>query len=429
MLNRSHISGFLTLILVIAASVGRGQESTTIGERPATPLTTEAEVEQLRAEQNAQLELMIERDRRFGALPEDAPADVQKAYAAIVEDLRESIAKLRSVKLQFDVAVRREEEQLDDYTEAIEQGQAAFSTWIDKMAGLYASDPTRYSDFGLTLMEVLRLEGQSDRTMGLTSAARTILDNPPSRLDNLLLQQIGYIAFSQKDFELSRRAWDMALVEGQLHKDYQPLYASLEQAESARTEFADFPEDVNPDNPLVELHTSKGILLIELFEDVAPNAVANFIYLVENDFYKRMRFFRVIEHFGLQSGCIQDDGTTNAGYTIEADEISERSFATARGSVFFALGYDASGQPNRDSGGSQFLITTTPVPALDGQVSVFGRVVGGRPALGTFLAVDLSEEEQRKQRDLKTDYLIKAEVIRKRDHEYKPAASAGRLPY
>ncbi len=156
--------------------------------------------------------------------------------------------------------------------------------------------------------------------------------------------------------------------------------------------------------PQVKLETSKGDVLLELFEDEAPNAVANFISLVERKFYDGLKFHRVIAGFMAQGGCPQGTGTGGPGYTIACECYRKDHRKHDRGVISMA-------HAGRDTGGSQFFITFDKTPHLDGKHTVFGRVVQGMEAVDKLNVTDGGA---------KPDTIIKATVVRKRDHEYKP---------
>jgi cyclophilin family peptidyl-prolyl cis-trans isomerase/HEAT repeat protein len=126
--------------------------------------------------------------------------------------------------------------------------------------------------------------------------------------------------------------------------------------------------------PRVALGTPHGDLQVELFPEEAPLTVYNFLQLVENGFYpgstRGGRWHRVVPGFVLQDGDPRGDGTGGPGYTIR-DEINRIRFA--RG----VLGMAHSGA---DTGGSQFFITFSAQPHLDGGYTAFGRVVSGMDA-------------------------------------------------
>jgi cyclophilin family peptidyl-prolyl cis-trans isomerase len=81
-----------------------------------------------------------------------------------------------------------------------------------------------------------------------------------------------------------------------------------------------------------------------------------------------------------------------------------------------------------DSGGAQFYFSFLPLPILDGKHTVFGRIAKGKEAIGLFKSVDMTEEEQRKDPNLRPDRIVRARVIQKRDHKYEPTPVMGRLP-
>jgi cyclophilin family peptidyl-prolyl cis-trans isomerase len=115
--------------------------------------------------------------------------------------------------------------------------------------------------------------------------------------------------------------------------------------------------------------TSIGTFKIELFEDKAPITTGNFIKLTEKKFYDGLMFHRVIDNFMIQGGCPKGDGTGGPGYTID-DEFHPDLKHDSEGILSMA-----NAGPN--TGGSQFFITLTPTPWLDGKHAVFGKVVEG----------------------------------------------------
>jgi len=117
-----------------------------------------------------------------------------------------------------------------------------------------------------------------------------------------------------------------------------------------------------------------GIITFELYHDVAPQAVRNFVYLARDGFYDGLTFHRVIEGFMIQGGCPQGLGIGGPGWNIFGEVTSngwENNIPHTRG--VFSMAH--SGHP--DSGGSQFFICHADSPWLDGIHPVFGRVTGG----------------------------------------------------
>jgi peptidyl-prolyl cis-trans isomerase B (cyclophilin B) len=116
------------------------------------------------------------------------------------------------------------------------------------------------------------------------------------------------------------------------------------------------------------MHTNAGSISIELFDQAAPNTVANFRKLAGDGFYDGLTFHRVISDFMIQGGCPEGTGTGGPGYTFE-DEFNENK--VVRGALAMA-----NSGPNTN--GSQFFIVTTEAAEwLDGKHTVFGRVSDG----------------------------------------------------
>lgn len=115
------------------------------------------------------------------------------------------------------------------------------------------------------------------------------------------------------------------------------------------------------------IETIRGDLVCELFAADAPVTVNNFVFLSREGFYDRVTFHRVVPNFVIQGGCPLGTGGGNPGYRFK-DEFSSRLHGTG------ALSMANSG-PNTN--GSQFFITFSPQPHLDGKHSVFGQLIEG----------------------------------------------------
>ena len=128
-------------------------------------------------------------------------------------------------------------------------------------------------------------------------------------------------------------------------------------------------------NPIVTFELESGdIIKAELYPEIAPNTVNNFIYLINKGFYDGLIFHRVIAGFMIQGGCPDGNGTGGPGYQIKG-EFNANGFANnllhSAGVLSMARAYD----PN--SAGSQFFIMHEDAPHLDGQYAAFGKVVEG----------------------------------------------------
>ena len=128
-------------------------------------------------------------------------------------------------------------------------------------------------------------------------------------------------------------------------------------------------------NPIVTIRMyDGGVIKAELYPDIAPNSVNNFISLIQQGFYNGLIFHRVIPGFMIQGGCPKDNGTGGPGYEIPG-EFAANGFSNdlkhTRGVLSMARAMDP------DSAGSQFFIMHEDAPHLDGQYAAFGMVLEG----------------------------------------------------
>ena len=126
-------------------------------------------------------------------------------------------------------------------------------------------------------------------------------------------------------------------------------------------------------SPRVTIETDRGAMVVELLPSEAPLTVAAFLTLVDRRYFDGSRWHRVVPNFVVQDGDLRGDGWGGPGFALR-DELNLVRFET--GTVGMALS-------GPDTGGSQFFITHSPQPHLDGTYTVFGRVVSGLATLGS----------------------------------------------
>jgi cyclophilin family peptidyl-prolyl cis-trans isomerase/HEAT repeat protein len=126
------------------------------------------------------------------------------------------------------------------------------------------------------------------------------------------------------------------------------------------------------------IYTVRGPIRLELFGADAPITVWNFLSLARSGYYRGTRFHRVVPNFVAQDGDPRDDGNGGPGYSIR-DEMNRHRYE--RGAVGMALS-------GPDTGGSQYFITHSPQPHLDGHYTVFGRVITGFDVLDRIVQGD-----------------------------------------
>lgn len=144
-------------------------------------------------------------------------------------------------------------------------------------------------------------------------------------------------------------------------------------------------QDVDVKNPMVMIEMENGQKIkIELYPEVAPETVKNFISLVTKGFYDGVIFHRVIPGFMIQGGDPQGTGTGGPGYSIKGEFTAngfKNSLKHDRGVISMARTAD----PN--SAGSQFFLMVANSPHLDGQYASFGKVIEGLEELDRIVSV------------------------------------------
>ena len=139
-------------------------------------------------------------------------------------------------------------------------------------------------------------------------------------------------------------------------------------------------------NPIVTFTMENGdVMKAELYPDVAPNTVNNFISLVKKGFYDELIFHRVIAGFMIQGGDPEGSGIGGPGYSIKGEfnyNGVENNLKHSRGVLSMARAQ------HPDSAGSQFFIMHADAPHLDGQYAAFGKLVEGEDVLDSIASID-----------------------------------------
>lgn len=128
-------------------------------------------------------------------------------------------------------------------------------------------------------------------------------------------------------------------------------------------------------NPVVTIETAEGVIKVELYPEVAPNTVRNFVSLVKKGFYDGTIFHRVIPGFVIQGGDPDGIGTGDPGYHIRGEFKSNgvtNDLHHAKGVISMAR----ASQP--DTAGSQFFLMVGDAPYLDGNYAGFGKIIEGQ---------------------------------------------------
>ncbi len=372
MIYRIASVGLAMMLSVAALTSIRAQDDVT--PEPDTPakqvIRPFAEVS---AEWEAVDKSLTDLVNKYRTVAATEKADLVKEYEALTKQSRDLMPELHSAALS-----------------AYEAAPNADEKVISSLVGLLANDvrKDRYSD-ALTLGKLL---------------VKHKCDEPA--IDGL----IGSAAYCVDDFETAAVHLNKAKEANALSQTASSYLDELEQATKAWARELEIrkAEAAADDLPRVKLQTSKGEIVIELMENEAPQAVANFINLVDKKYYNDLTFHRVLSGFMAQGGCPDGTGSGGPGYKIYCECEQENHRKHFRGTLSMAHG-------GKNTGGSQFFLTFRRTAHLDGHHTVFGRVIEG---------LEVLEKLQRRDSSLSgqpdPDKIVLAEVLRKRDHEYVP---------
>jgi len=335
------------------------------------------------------------------------PAKAKEEMAAASKKLKEYIAELTVLQAKYhqpkadqaaiekkfnevQAEARAASEKLEAAAFAVAQAdpknaQAREITGAVVAAALRNDDPKK----ALVLADALDKAGAADKPVLMLAASAAMLTSDIDGTDAWLKKAAAAGVDKEKIAELEMAA-----------ATERPKVAE-EMAKRAAEAKAD-------DLPRVKITTTKGDVTVELFENEAPNTVANFISLVEKGFYDGTPFHRVIGGFMAQGGDPTGTGTSGPGYAIEC-EVGKP------GARKHFLGTLSMAHAGPNTGGSQFFLTFRPTEHLDGKHTVFGRVIEGFDVLPK-----ITRTEGEMASGAPPDKIVKAVVVRKRDHAYEP---------
>ena len=144
--------------------------------------------------------------------------------------------------------------------------------------------------------------------------------------------------------------------------------ACSSETQAPKTVQKEVVKQVNASTPIVVLETTKGNLEIELYKDIAPLAVENFMTHIKNGYYNGIAFHRIIKDFMIQGGDPTESG--RGGESIWHKDFKDEF----KDKVFDSAGILAMANRGPSTNGSQFFITTAPTPWLNGHHTIFGKI-------------------------------------------------------
>lgn len=165
-----------------------------------------------------------------------------------------------------------------------------------------------------------------------------------------------------------------------------------------------------PQNPIVTMEVEEyGTIKIELYPEIAPNTVSNFVRLSNNGFYDGLTFHRIVKDFMIQGGDKAGDGTGSPTLSDIKDDVEKDSDADKKYTIkgeFASNGYEnnklkftegvlaMARSTENDSAGSQFFITTEDSASLNGEYCAFGKVIEGMEVVEKIANAEIKEADE-----------------------------------
>jgi cyclophilin family peptidyl-prolyl cis-trans isomerase len=345
-----------------------------------------------------------------------APATVGEAkgpaateYLRLFEDWKAILKDLRRLKVLYQSAALADQAKIQQEWEAqVEKGNQTVKAL--EAAGLkaYAEAPNEDPQLTRFLVKLADDSVQRDDYATAKSITDALIEHQCA--EKQIYDSAAIAAFILNDYDQAEKYFKLAKDAGVLStygKELEPQtkeYKDLWTKEQAIRE----AEAKTDDLPRVKLTTTKGDIVLELFENEAPDTVGNFVSLIEKGIYNGLTFHRVLKNFMAQGGDPKGDGSGGPGYQIYCECYKPEYRRHFQGSLSMA-------HAGRDTGGSQFFLTFKQTPHLNNKHTCFGRVIEGMDVLSK-----LQRRDPQGMTQAAPDSIIKAEVLRKRDHAYQP---------
>lgn len=325
-----------------------------------------------------------------------------EAWKAVLKDLRALKVKYQSSSLAEQANVQQQ------WTELVAKGNETVAAL--EAAGLKAYAESPNEDPQLTRFLVKLADDAIGRDDYATAKRITDVLVEHNCPEKQIYDSAAIAAYVLNDYESAEKYFKLANEAGVLSTLGQELEPTVSEQKGlwAKEQAIREAEAKADDLPRVKLTTSKGDIVIELFENEAPDSVGNFISLVEKGFYNGLSFHRVLKNFMAQGGDPKGDGSGGPGYTIYCECFKPEHRRHFQGTLSMA-------HAGRDTGGSQFFLTFKQTPHLNGRHTAFGRVIEGMDVLSK-----LQRRDPQGMTSGAPDLIVKAEVVRKRDHAYAP---------
>lgn len=324
-------------------------------------------------------------------------------FASVFTAFRKLEDELNDIAKKYSNAPADEREaQMKHYQEHVVEIRGMLPKLRKAAIADYKAKPNENKDATQTLVGLLANHVRNDEYKQGLEIAEMLIKNKCEVKD---VHNFAGIAFySTEQFEKAKTHLAAAQEAKAIDRNGSQILASIDKIIADwKTESAIRAKEAKADDlPRVKLSTSKGDVMVELLENEAPQAVANFVSLVEKKYYDGLTFHRVLPGFMAQGGCPDGTGSGGPGYNIYCECEKEGFRKHYRGTLSMA-------HAGKDTGGSQFFLTFRPTTHLDGRHTVFGRVIDGMDVLAK-----LQRRDPQRRGQPAPDTIVKAVVVRKR---------------
>ncbi len=352
-----------------------------------------------------------------------SPPQLKEKYLASIQELKEAIKILeRQEALYFHASSEESFEHKELWDETAEKSEAIYKRVKQEAFTLFLSDYKADEDLIATVSRFtpeLFETGELDLCYAVTKKLVSLRPNNPD-----LKRDLARVGVLTNDFDVAQ-----AYAANPSNRETISKFSTKEKvlfsyADELKENFAREiklrEKDKTANLPRVEIQIlDKGKIVIELFEDEAPETVANFISLIETGIYDGIIFHRVIKSYLAHSGLMSMNKFEPIGYTIYDENNRPDRRHHFRGSVAMWCNSQA---PN--SGGAEFYIMNVPAPYFtETNHTVFGRVIEGMELVDLLQETRTLNEEEKKEEpvmDITPETIQSIKVIRKRDHAYEP---------
>lgn len=399
-------------------------EEKSAAEQPAAEAPkpeAEKPAAEMPAEEQPKAEMKPAEEKPAAEKPEEKPAaepgEKSAEFVKKFAEWKSLLAKLRGLQEEYRLADKSELVGIrEQYDAALDQGEVLLTEIKQAAVAAFEEAPGANND-AVNFMILSGHDAQKkDKNEEAYEIGRKLIDNGfengpiysmtiraafgADRFDDAVAVMEKAVEYKKSSGDEEFAPSEDAIGEANASMVYRDFWKKEQEIRAKEAEADDLPR--------VRITTEKGDMVIELFENEAPQTVANFISLVKKGYYDGLTFHRVLENFMAQGGDPKGDGTGGPGYQIFCECYKPNFRRHFSGTLSMA-------HAGRDTGGSQFFITFRPTPGLDGKHTAFGRVIEGMDVL-----TDIQRRDPEALNAADPEKIIKAEVIRDRGHDYQP---------